>query len=146
MNTNSLNDMKDFKLENYKKIASGFKTPDGYFENFTEKVMLQLPGNEPKVISIFYRLKKWMPAVAAVFVLALVIPLYYISENETEDLNTTDMENYITYQSNISQYDLIDLLDHEDIQNLDIDLAIEDQAIEDILTNNNNFENYIYEN
>ena len=56
------------------------------------------------------------------------------------------MENYLAYQSNISQYDLINLLDSEDIQSLDIDLALEDNTIEDILTNNNNFENYIYEN
>ena len=35
--------MKEFKLENSTKIETGFKTPDNYFENFSEKVMQKLP-------------------------------------------------------------------------------------------------------
>ena len=42
--------MKTFKLENEPKIESGFKTPEKYFENFSIKMMEQLPANEPKVI------------------------------------------------------------------------------------------------
>ena len=49
--------MKTFKLENEPKIESGFKTPDHYFEDFSAKIMQQLPENEPKVISIFQKRK-----------------------------------------------------------------------------------------
>ena len=49
--------MKESKLENEPKIESGFKTPDHYFENFSSKIILQLPQEEPKVISIFQKKK-----------------------------------------------------------------------------------------
>jgi hypothetical protein len=48
--------MKTFKLENEPKIETGFIT-EHYFENFSIKMMEQLPNNEPKVISIFKRKK-----------------------------------------------------------------------------------------
>jgi hypothetical protein len=63
--------MKTFKVENEPKIETGFITPEHYFENFSIKMMEQLPNNEPK-ISIFKRKKIFM-LVAAVLVLALMI-------------------------------------------------------------------------
>lgn len=139
-------DMKDFKLENHPKIASGFKAPEGYFEGFDQKIMAQLPVQEPKVIPLFARRKTWIMSAVAVLVLALTIPVYNNLYSTSEEIDAVAMENYLTYQSNLSQYDLINLLDSEDIQSLDVDLALEDKTIEDILTNNNNLENYIYEN
>jgi hypothetical protein len=44
--------MKTFKVENEPKIETGFITPEHYFENFSIKMMEQLPNNQ-KVISIF---------------------------------------------------------------------------------------------
>ena len=49
--------MKDFKLDNHPKINSGFKTPDHYFDDFSEKILHRLEEKESKVISIFYRRK-----------------------------------------------------------------------------------------
>lgn len=139
-------DMKDFKLDKHPRITSGFKAPDDYFEEFEEKIMKQLPAQEPKVISLFERNRTWMMSAVAILVLALMVPVYTNFFQSEEEIDAVSMENYLTYQSNISQYDLINLLDSEDIQTLDIDLAVEDKTLEDILTNTANLENYIYEN
>ncbi|MDR6967114.1 hypothetical protein J2X31_001121 [Flavobacterium arsenatis] len=138
--------MNDFNLDKEPKIGTGFKTPEGYFDDFQLKMMQHLPVQEPKVIPLFARRRTWMMSAVAVLVLALMVPVYFNYTSNNGEIDAVSMENYLAYQSNISQYDLINLLDSEDIQSLDMDLALEDKTIEDILTTNNNFENYIYEN
>lgn len=137
--------MKTFKLENEPKIETGFKTPDHYFENFSIKMMEQLPKNEPKVISIFQKRKTLILLVAAVLVLALMIPVLSPSLKDTKELDATALENYITYQSNVNQYDLISVLETEDINNLKTGIVLEDETIEDHLSVNSNLENLILE-
>jgi hypothetical protein len=85
--------MKTFKLENEPKIESGFKTPEHYFENFSSKIMEQLPKNEPKVISIFQKRKKIIFAVAAILVIGLMIPFYSNISTSTSELDETTLEN-----------------------------------------------------
>lgn len=137
--------MKTFKLENEPKIESGFKTPDHYFEDFSAKIMQQLPENEPKVISIFQKRKNILFAVAAILVLALMIPVYTTLSTNTKTLDETTLENYITYQSNVNQYDLISELELEDINKIKTTIPIEDEAIEDVLTTNSDMEHLILE-
>lgn len=137
--------MKTFKLENEPKIETGFKTPDNYFENFSIKMMEQLPASEPKVISIFQKRKNIMLMVAAVLVLALMIPILNYSSASSQELDSTAVENYITYQSNLNQYDLISVLETEDINNMNTSIVLEDEAIEDVLSTNSNLENLILE-
>ena len=137
--------MKTFKLENEPKIESGFKTPDHYFENFSIKMMEQLPANEPKVISIFQRKKNLFLMVAAVLVLALMIPSLSNFYNKKQVIDSNQLENYITYQSNVNQYDLINGLETSDIKNIKISMALEDKTIEDVLSVNSNLENLILE-
>jgi cell division protein FtsL len=137
--------MNDFRLDIEPKIKSGFQTPDNYFENFSEKIMQQLPEQEPKVISIFQRRRTWIMAVAAVLVLALFIPVYNQFSTKTTELDETTLENYITDQSDINQYDLVTLLETEDIENMKVAVNIEDETIEDILSTNSNLEHIITE-
>ena len=137
--------MKTFKLENEPKIETGFKTPDHYFENFSIKMMEQLPRNEPKVISIFQKRKTLIIMAAAVLVLALMIPILSPSSTNTQELDAAALENYITYQSNVNQYDLISALETEDINNIKTSIVLEDEAIEDHLSTNSNLENLILE-
>ncbi len=138
--------MKTFKLENEPKIETGFKTPDHYFENFSIKMMEQLPKNQPKVISIFQkRTTLIMMAAAAVLILALMIPILSPSSTNTQELDAAALENYITYQSNVNQYDLISVLETEDINNIKTGIVLEDEAIEDHLSTNSNLENLILE-
>ncbi|MBP4140216.1 hypothetical protein J3S90_00160 [Flavobacterium sp. P4023] len=138
--------MKTFKLENETKIESGFKTPDNYFDNFSAKMMERLPMNEPKVISIFQKRKNLFLLIAAILVLALLVPtLYNYSTTQKSNMDAAALENYITYQTNVNQYDLINVLETEDINNIKISMVIEDKAIEDVLSLNSNLENLILE-
>jgi hypothetical protein len=137
--------MNDFRLDNEPKIKSGFQIPENYFETFSEKVMLQLPEQEPKVISIFQRRRTWIMAVAAVLVIALSIPIYNNLSTGSTEVDVVTLENYITEQSTINQYDLISVLEADDIENIKIDSNLEDKTIEDILTSNSNLEQIITE-
>ena len=137
--------MKTFKLENKPKIESGFKIPDHYFENFSVEMMAQLPKNETKIISIFQKRKSLVLMVAAVLVLALKIPFFAPSSTNTKEIDAEELENYITYQSNVTQYDLISVLESEDINNIHTSIALEDEAIEEQLSVNSNLENLILE-
>lgn len=134
--------MKDFKLDNHPKINPGFKAPEGYFDDFPEKILTEI-NKEPKVISIFARRKTWIYAAAAILVASLSIPFYFNLNKSANDLDTASIENYISYQSDVSQYDLVNLLDSKDIDNMNVDLKIEDKTIEDVLTNSSNLENYL---
>lgn len=135
--------MKTFKLDNEPKIKTGFTVPENYFEDFSIKMMQQLPQNEPKVISIFARKKTWMYAAAAILVLALSLPIYTNYFSHSSEIDEATLENYITYQSTVSDTDLVNLLDEQDIQKMSVDLDIEDITIENELSQNKNLEQYL---
>jgi hypothetical protein len=99
---------------------------------------------ELKVVSIFYKRKTWVSSVAAVLVISLSVTLYTkIAVKSTEEKLT--LENYITNQSEISQYDLVALLDSKDIEKIKIDLKLDDKKIKEDLTNSSEIENYLTE-
>jgi hypothetical protein len=135
--------MNEFKLDNKPKITSGFTYPSTYFDGFSEKVMQKLPAAEPKVISIWARNKKWLYAVAAIVVLSLSIPFIYISQNNTTEVSSNEIENYLSYHSTLTDDDIVELLEKEDLDKIAIPNDLEDQVVEDILTENSNLEHYI---
>ncbi len=135
--------MNEFKLDNEPKITSGFTIPDNYFADFSEKVLLQLPKDEPKVISIWDKNRKWMYAVAAILVISLIIPFIITSQNDTDQASNATIENYLSYHSTLTDDDIVELLDKEDIEKLDISSDLEDKDVEDLLTGNTNLEQYI---
>ena len=135
--------MKEFKLDNEPKITPGFTTPEGYFDAFSEKMMTQLPKETPKVISIYSYRKRWMFAAAAILVLALSVPIFNKLTTNTSELDQQTLEDYITYNSGISENDLVDLLEKEDIEKMNVDYNIQDQDVEDVLSQNSNIEQYI---
>jgi len=135
--------MKTFKLENQPKIESGFKTPENYFDTFASRVIQQLPTEEPKTISIFSKRKTWLYAAAAILILGLSIPIYNQFKSTSSEIDDATLENYIAYQSSVSDTDLANLLDEEDIQKISVDLNLEDKALENELTENKNLEYYL---
>ena len=135
--------MKTFKLDNEPKIESGFKTPDNYFDTFSAKVMQQLPKEAPKTISLFSKRKSWIYAAAAVLVLAMAVPVVYTNFIVSPEIDEATLENYISYNTSISDADLVNLLDEKDIQKMDIGMNIEDLTIENELSENKNLENYL---
>jgi len=137
--------MKTFKLENEPKIKSGFKTPDNYFDTFSEKVLQQLDEKEVKVIPFYKRNKIISLAAAAAIIFALLIPIVNKYRANSNELDEATIENYLSYHSNISQYDLIQTLDDSDIEKLGNDVTLEDETLEDILVSSPNIEHLISE-
>ena len=134
--------MNDFKLDKEQKILPGFKVPEGYFETIPDAVTIRLQQKDSQVISLFGRNKKWILSAAAIFVMSLgiLVATQYSSRNEPDALA---LENYITIQTEISDYELAGLLDNDDIQNIEITSQTDDSAIEEILSQNNNLEQYL---
>ncbi|MBJ2125110.1 hypothetical protein [Flavobacterium sp. IB48] len=137
--------MKTFKLENEPKIKSGFKAPDNYFDDFSEKVLQQLNEKEVKVIPFYKRKKTISLAAAALIAFALLIPIANNYKASVNDLDEATLENYLSYHSNISQYDLIQTLDDSDIEKLGNNVTLEDETLEDILAASPNIEHLISE-
>lgn len=135
--------MKEFKVNETNKLKSGFTTPDNYFDSFSEKVLLQLPKEEPKVISIFSRKKIWYYAAASVVVLIGSALLYHNYTINTEELEAVAYEDYITNHMNMSNEDMATLLSQEDLDKMKLELNLEDEAIEEVLLNNTDIEQYI---
>lgn len=136
--------MKAFKLENDPKIKTGFKTPEHYFDGFSAKVLQQIEENEVKVIPIFKRKKVIMMIAAAIVAVALMIPIAN-NYNKSKELDEATLESYLSYQSNMNQYDLIGELDTKDIESINKNVALEQETLEDVLSSNPNIENLISE-
>ena len=134
--------MKDFKLHDYNP-KSGFKFPENYFDHFPEMMMQVLPQREPKTISIFGGGKSWILAAAAILILALAIPILNKLTVSGAQPDIMTLENYISYQSEISNDDIVDLLEAEDIRKIQIDYNLEDKAVEDVLVSDTDLEQYI---
>lgn len=134
--------MKDFKLDNEPKISSGFSTPDGYFDAFSEKMLEQIPEQESKVISIFSTRRILYYAAAAVVLLMISLPLYTRYADSQNEIDSATLENYITY-STISEDEILSLLEQEDLDQMKTEFNIEDSVIEDVLKSNSNLEEYI---
>ncbi|RZJ72215.1 hypothetical protein [Flavobacterium sp.] len=131
--------MNAFNLGNEPKFKSGFKSPDGYFDNLEDAILAKLPVNEPKVVSLFARHRTTFYAAAAILVLALMIPVYQLLEKPSENIDQATLENYLAYESGLNQFDLVNELGTEDIEHLQqqTELPVSDEAIEAVLSDNN---------
>lgn len=128
--------MKDFKLDSEVRIKSGFMASEAYFESFADRLMLQLPVREIKVVPLYKRRPVWVTSAAAALVLSL--SLVFTQKESTPDNNS--IENYLVYQSGISSYDLIQNLDQEEISELEksvLDEAISDEDLDRYLIDEN---------
>jgi hypothetical protein len=139
--------MKAFKLKKKTKVASGFKTPENYFENFSEKVIQQLLEKDTNMIYFFKNNKRIFLAIAAILILALFVPLFNttLTNSNSDAIDAVALENYLSYQSNINQYDLINDLEYDEIDNIKTTVVLEDATIEEILISNANLEHLIFE-
>ncbi len=79
-------------------------------------------------------------------VIALMIPIVNNYNETSKELDEATLETYLSYQSNLNQYDLMQNLDTKDIEKLNKNVAIEDEeTLEDILASNPNIEHLISE-
>ena len=135
--------MKEFKLDEMPKIKSGFKTPENYFNAFSEKILAQLPEKKPKIIPLFGSRKKFLFAVAALLIVALSVSIFNTLSNNNVDIDQQTLEDYIAQNTRVSENDILDLLEKEDIEKLNLDYQIPDKTVEDELSTNENLEQYI---
>lgn len=124
--------MKNFNLENEPKIETGFTIPENYFNDFSEKVMQQLPSEKPKVISLYQSNKNWFLTAAAILIVSFTIPTYYLVQNNKNEVNASELESYILDHSTVSQDDIVDLLDENDLKEMNVDYNLEDISSEAI--------------
>ena len=141
--------MEPFKLDNEPKIASGFKVPENYFDNFStammEKLTVETIPKETKVVSIFRKRKKMLLSCAAVLTLLLTIPLAYKTITKNKDLDTVTIENYLAEEGHLNQYEIYGEIDPETIIVPNIK-EVEIKTLEDVLVYNLNIENLVIEN
>lgn len=135
--------MKKFKLDSKLKITTGFIAPDGYFDTLSNKILAKLPKQEPKVISIFNFRKTWYYSATAVLIFMFSISLFTKYSTNTEEIDNKTLENYLAYQSTISEDEIVNLLEQEDLDKMKMELNFDDATIEDALNSNNNLEQYI---
>ena len=135
--------MNKFSLDNHPKITSGFTAPENYFDSLPDIILEKIKEEQPRKGKVI-TLKNFAYAAAAIVVIALSIPFFSSNLSLSfEQIDTASLENYISYESNVSQYELINLMDDSELDAMHVNLSLEDQSIEDILTSNPNFENYI---
>ena len=124
--------MKNFNLENEPKIETGFTIPENYFNDFSEKVMQQLPSEKPKVVSLYQSNKNWFLTAAAILIVSFTMPTYYLVQNNKNEVNASELESYILNHSTVSQDDIVDLLDENDLKEMNVDYNLEDISSEAI--------------
>ena len=132
--------MKDFNLDTQPKIQPGFQVPENYFEQFEAKMMEQLPQKETKVVSLFHKKQIWISSIAAVLLIMIAIPVYQSMSKDTT-IEATTLENYLV--SEYSTYDIIDKLSAEDINALENDLTLNEDAVESYLLDTQNIDYYL---
>lgn len=132
--------MKDFNLDTQPKIKTGFQVPENYFDQFEAKMMEQLPQKETKVVSLFHKKQVWISSIAAVLLVMIAIPVYQSMSKDTT-IEATTLENYLV--SEYSTYDIIDKLSTEDINALENDLTLNEDAVESYLLDTQNIDYYL---
>lgn len=139
--------MKDFNLNN-EKINTGFKVPEGYFEQFESKILNQITvEHEPKVISLWKQKRVWMTSVAAVLLISIALPIYF-SMNKTTKPTFEDetIETYLAMQPTMTNYEIATELTNEDFALLEESLALNDDVVELYLEENHqNIDLYLNE-
>jgi len=84
--------------------------------------------------------------IAAVLVLALMIPIAYKANTKNKEVDTATLENYLAEEGNLNQYELIGKIEPENSNIISSPKELAPETIEDILATNPNIENLVIEN
>jgi hypothetical protein len=129
--------------DNDKKIETGFKVPEGYFDTLESKIMDKvLAEQQPKVKSLFPKKVIGFAVAASLIILASLI--FWPSEKEKQqDLAQETLQNYLETE-NLNEYLLTDMLTDEDLKSMEILHGIDRDEIEVYLEKTINDESYYY--
>jgi uncharacterized membrane protein YgcG len=115
--------MKDFKLNEFPKISSGFQPTDAYLEQLNQQILQQISNeeNQPKRTKVIRFSKPWM-AVAASLVVLFSWMIW--NQNQTDLMENVPAEQLVLQKKYTHYYDYADLLTEDDMQKLYQDLEI----------------------
>lgn len=115
--------MKDFKLNEFPKISSGFQPTDAYLEQLNQQILQQISNeeNQPKRTKVIRFSKPWM-AVAASLVVLFSWMIW--NQNQTDLMENVPAEQLVLQKKYTHYYDYADLLNEDDMQKLYQDLEI----------------------
>lgn len=137
--------MKKFRVDEHQKLHSGFHPSEIYFEGLRNEIIEKI--NEiPAKNKPVYRLTTIWYGVAAVLIVGLGV--FFLNQDATvtiDEIDNQSIENYLAATSSVSSYEIIGLMDSKELDEMQVDVDIESQQLEDLLTTNPNLENYISE-
>jgi len=141
------NDMNAFNHENGQKLGTGFSVPDRYFDGIEDKIMARIASPGPKVVPLLVRYRKTIYAAAAILILSLMIPVYNLVRQPSENIDSAALEHYLAYESGINQLDLISAMDQSDIETIqeEYELPVSDDALEEEILYHDDIEHIITE-
>ncbi|RED46019.1 hypothetical protein [Seonamhaeicola aphaedonensis] len=125
-----------FKLEE-RSNTTGFKTPEHYFDDLEDTILDKISReNEPKVIKLFNKKTIVYASSIAAAVLLLISLTLFDSKITFDDLDNETVENYLLYE-NIDSYEIASFLDEEDLKEENfVEFNIDEDAVEDYIFDN----------
>lgn len=127
--------------------GTGFKVPEGYFESLEDTVTNKISKNKnTKVITLFTKQNLlYVSSIAATLLLLFNLSVFNKKRDTFETLETVTLESYIMNE-NIGSYEIVSLLDEEDLLNEGFtELQIDEHSVETYILNNLDIENLIIE-
>ena len=110
--------MEKFNIESAKGVVNHpFTVPGGYFDNFTESLMAQLPEKEyrpaAKKISLRKKITPWIYAAAMVASVALIFQFVMPTSRQGHFSDVINLDHTSIKQalSNISEDDFFEIID-----------------------------------
>lgn len=140
-----LEDSIVLQLKLQKKLdSSGFKTPDKYFDSLEDKILDKVK-NEPKVISLFSKRNLlYASSIAA----AIVILFGIFLKNDDlsfDDLEITSIENYL-YDEDFDSYEIASMFTVEELSSASfVESELSEDIIQDYLLENVSIEDLLIE-
>lgn len=117
---------------------NSFKVPDNYFDSFEESIMNSVKEDteEPvKVISLYSKIKKFIPVTAAASILLFSSIFYFTGQSEVtnESITADDIESWYSnsFFEDASAYELSTLLNNEDFTDEELSFVDNNDGLEE---------------
>lgn len=126
---------------NEKKIKSGFKIPEDYFETLESKILNNLP-TETKVKPLFpKKMIGW--TIAASLILVASLTLLPVEKEKNQDLAQETLQKYFETE-HLNEFLLTEMLTDEDIKSMEITQDFDSNEIENYLEKTVEKETFYY--
>lgn len=124
-----------------------FKIPDGYFEDFNDRLFSKLENKpnksiQPKLRKIAYT--RWISIAASVTIL-LGITIFYTTKDQYSNLNTETIESYLQSQNVFISTSMESYLEEQDLTEIEQNNSLNNAEIGEYLLTSTDIEYYITE-